>query len=196
MSFVNVEGRVGKMAEINIKFWWVSQWHIFLMDNGSQQQLRVLTFWRCVSIAPGIMGNSSCRISSSIPSRLYQDQEPSTSSRPAILGWQDPFTLFLKVAHFAPENANIHSPPEVPCSQMINGGLEVFPPAHCILELHFLFLGTVLSHLLPCSTFAASGCRNWLGSKANWRSKMIFYWLFFNKGGIATRNMSSVSTWL
>lgn len=48
-----------------------------------------------------------------------------------------------------------------------------------ILELHVLFLGTSHSHLLPCSPLAASGCRNWLKSKANWRFEMILYWLFF-----------------
>lgn len=81
------------------------------------------------------------------------------------------------------------------CPQMINGDLKTFPLVNYILELHFLFLGTSHSHLLPCSTFAASGCRNRLGSKAIWRFEMILYWVvclfFFNMEDIASREMCS-----
>lgn len=117
-----------------------------------------------------------------------EDHQP-----PPKRGWVTslPSGCFWRKTSSASANANPHSPTEAP-AQMINRGLEVFPPANYILELHFLFLGSPVSHLLPRSTFAASGCRNWLGSKANWRSKMILYWLFFfNKREVASRETCS-----
>jgi hypothetical protein len=68
-----------------------------------------------------------------------------------------PGCFWRKAEHSPSENANAHSPTEVP-AQMINRGLEVFPPANYILELHFLFLGSPLSHLVPRSKI----CCLWL----------------------------------
>lgn len=94
---------------------------------------------------------------------LLSCEGPISDERQNILPWKCKYTYPHRGGH----------------SQMINGGLEVFPLVDYLLELHFLFLGTSHSHLLPCSPCAASGCRNWLESKANWRFEMILYWLFF-----------------
>lgn len=171
----------------------ITSW-VFQVKRMSQHKKDLRVFpWLSVAWyawLPGQWVTPTTEDSTCSTTRQHQEYPPHPNKcRAASL---HPDCFWRKAAHSASANANTHSPTEVP-AQMINRGLEVFPPVNYILELQFLFLGSPVSHLLPHSTFAASGCRNWLGSKANWRSKMILYWLFFNKWEVASRETCSYS---